>query len=104
MTSNQITTAEAGAILAVLPLHPRPGLYINPEPDAKGNLTVLELDADGDQGEAICGLAVRGDDGWYLGCIECRAEIEESGAGMCRPCREDAAWLEQQRVPPEEDR
>jgi hypothetical protein len=28
---------------------------------------------------------------------------EEADGGMCRPCREDAAWREQQRAPDLED-
>jgi hypothetical protein len=107
MSSNQIAHPESAAILAALPLHPRPGLYVAAEPDAKGSLTVLECAPDDGAGDAICGLAVRDEDavedGWYLGCITCRAEIEEADAGMCRLCREDATWQEQQRVPPEED-
>lgn len=84
---------QSAEILAALPLRVRPGLYIQPEPDVRGNLTVLDRDDDHDDSaaEAIVGLAIRDQCGWYLGCIDCRAEIEEADGGMCRPCREELA-------------
>jgi len=84
---------QSAEILAALPLRQRPGLYIDPRPDGNGNLTVLDRDEDPDEGpaESIVGLAIRDERGWYLGCIGCRAEIEEASGGMCRPCREDRA-------------
>ncbi len=41
------------------------------------------------------GLAIHSEDGWHLGCIGCRDEIEEADSGMCRPCRLDTEWREQ---------
>jgi hypothetical protein len=84
---------EHSEIIAALPLRQRPGLYIDPAPDARGNLTVMERyeDPDDGPGESIVGLAARSEDGWYLGCIRCRAEIDEAAGGMCRPCRKDLA-------------
>ena len=84
---------KSAEILAALPLRQRPGLYIHLEPGAEGSLTVLDRDEDPDEGpvESIVGLAIRDERGWHLGCIDCRAEIEEAGGGMCRPCREDRA-------------
>ena len=87
-------------ILAALPLRPRPGLYIGQDTGRGGALLILESPDDpDDQGaDAIIGLAVPGQGGgWYLGCIECRAEIAQEDAGMCRPCREDAALHDLQR-------
>ena len=86
MTSAALPEAE---ILAVLPLRPRPALYLVPVPRS-GDLMVQERGREG-EGDAIIGLAVHDPDGWYLGCIECRAEIEEADSGMCRPCRQDRA-------------
>ena len=96
---------RSAEIIAALPLRQRPGLYLHPEPDAKGNLTVIERADDPDDGqvEAIVGLALHDERGWYLGCIECRDEIDEAAGGMCRPCREDRAHLEQTHVPDEPD-
>lgn len=52
---------HSAEIIAALPLRQRPGLYIDPAPEASGNLTVLERDEDPDDGPAksIIGLAVR---------------------------------------------
>lgn len=96
---------QAAEILAALPLRQRPGLYIHPRPDGNGNLTVLDRDEDLDEGpvESIVGLAICDERGWYLGCIECRVEIEEADGGMCRPCREDLAVQDQMYVRDEPD-
>jgi hypothetical protein len=96
---------DSAAIVAALPLRPRAGLYIGPAPDTSGNLTVLERDEDPDDGsgESIVGLAIRGDDGWYLGCIGCRDGISEADGGMCRPCREDLARQDQMYLRDEPD-
>jgi hypothetical protein len=44
--------AAVTRILAALPLRQRPGLYLHPEPDAKGNRTSLERGEDPDDGPA----------------------------------------------------
>jgi hypothetical protein len=83
---------QSAQIVAALPLRRRSGLYVHPEPDSKGSLTILDRCEDASDGpsESIVGLALHDDEqGWYLGCIECRGEIEEADGGMCRPCRED---------------
>jgi hypothetical protein len=93
---------DSAEILADLPLRARPSLYVEATANAHGNFLVLEEGPDDDGSAGIIGLAICGEDGnWYLGCIECRAEIEETDSGMCRLCREDAAWQEQAR--PERD-
>src|ERR1700761_7730672 len=76
---------DSAAILAALPLRPRRGLYIAPQPDSKGALTILERPEDqGEEtGEAIIGLAVHDETGWYLACTGCQAEIEGGEGGMC---------------------
>ena len=84
---------DSAGIIAALPLRPRPGLYIDQAPDETGHLLVLEEPAD-----PIIGLAIRGEDGWYLGCIECCGEIEEADSGMCRPCRADLAYEDEMYV------
>ncbi len=88
--------AHSAAILAALPLRPRPGLYLEPAQGRPGDLVVMERTEDPEEGDAIIGLAVRGEDGWYLGCIGCRGEVEEADSGMCQPCRQDAAWQDEQ--------
>ena len=91
---------EDAAIIAALHLRPRPGLYIDRD-DINELLLVLE-EGSGPQDDcgaagAIVGLALSdGLGGWYLGCIRCHGEIEEPDGGMCRPCREDEAWQDQQ--------
>jgi len=90
-----MTTAhpDSDAILAALPLRQRPALYIDAGTDETGHLLILEASADPEDGsEGIIGLAVKDGDGWYLGCITCKQEIEEADSGMCRPCREDAEY------------
>lgn len=96
---------QSAEIIAALPIRQRPGLYLHPKPDAKGNMTVLDRGEDPDDGpvESIVGLALRDELGWYLGCIECDGEIGEEDGGMCRPCREDRAYLEQLRGPGKPD-
>lgn len=89
---------DSAKILADLPLRPRTGLYVVRWPDAAGNLTILEEDADDCGSAGILGLAVPEEGGWYLGCIECCAEVAQTDSGMCRRCREDAAWQEQVRA------
>jgi hypothetical protein len=87
---------EDAAIIAALPLRARPGLYLDRD-DARDDLLVLEDPSGPEDAGAIIGLALPdGPGGWYLGCITCRDEIEEADAGMCRPCREDEAWRDQQ--------
>jgi len=93
---NPVAHPDSAQILAALPLRPRPGLYIDLAPDETGHLLVLERTGDPEEGDGITGLAIRGEDGWYLGCIGCRAEIGEADSGMCRPCRLDAEWQELQ--------
>ena len=98
MTSTDVHPQSA-EIIAALRLRPRPGLHVDSGTDETGHLVILEESADPlDAGvaDAIVGLAIREEDGWYLGCTECQAEIEEADGGMCRPCREDLAFQEQQ--------
>jgi hypothetical protein len=57
---------------------------------------VLDRADDPEEGDGIIGLAILGEDGWYLGCITCEQEIEEADSGMCQPCRQDAAWRDEQ--------
>ena len=84
---------DSADILAALPLRQRPGLYVEAATDESGHLLILEASTDPeDDSEGIIGLAVKGDDGWYLGCITCKQEIEEADSGMCRDCREDAEY------------
>jgi hypothetical protein len=94
------------AILAALPLRPRPGLYTEPAQGKVGTFLILEEPSDPEhQGaDAIIGLAVPGIlGGWYLGCITCQAEINEADSGMCLPCRQDEAWHDEQRRASQED-
>lgn len=86
---------DSAKILADLPLRPRADLYVESRPDARGNFLVMEERADDVGCTALIGLAISEEGGWYLGCIECRDEISEFDAGMCRRCREDAAEQEQ---------
>jgi hypothetical protein len=87
---------EDAAIIAALPLRPRPGLYLDRD-DTRDDLLVLEDPTGPEDADAIIGLAVPdGQGGFYLGCITCRGEIDEADAGMCQPCREDEAWRDQQ--------
>lgn len=86
-------------IIAALPLRPRPGLHIDQPPEDAGQLLVLERTGDPEEGDGILGLAIRGEDGWYLGCIGCCDEIQEADSGMCRSCRLDADWHLGQRCP-----
>lgn len=89
--------AEDAAIIAALRLRPRPGLYIDHD-SRREQLLVLEEPSDPEDGGAIIGLALPdGAGGWYLGCITCQGDIEEADAGMCLPCREDAAWRDEQQ-------
>jgi hypothetical protein len=89
---------EDAAIIAALPLRPRPGLYLDRD-DPRDDLLVLEDPAGPDDAETIIGLAVLdGPGGWYLGCITCRDQIDEADAGMCRPCREDKARQEEREL------
>ena len=83
--------AEQAAILAALDLATRASLRI--EVDAAGDLVVLAEQADEEEPETwIVGLALHDpEDGWYLGCITCKAGIEECDSAMCQPCRENAA-------------
>jgi hypothetical protein len=85
---------DSAAILTALPLRQRPELYIDAATDESGHLLILEesTDPEGDGSEAIIGLAIRDGGGWYLGCITCKQEIEETDSGMCRDCREDAEY------------
>jgi hypothetical protein len=86
-------------IIAALPLRSRPGLYIDPSPRADSALLILEEPSDPEDygADAIIGLAVPdGNGGWYLGCTECHGEIAEEDSGMCQPCRQDAAWHDEQ--------
>ncbi len=85
---------DSAAILAALPLRPRPGLCVDPGQDETGHLVVLDRADDPEEGDGIIGLAILGEDGWYLGCITCEQEIEEADSGMCRSCRQDAEWHE----------
>lgn len=84
------THPRQAEILAALQLGQQACLYVKPDPGAGGDLTVLGGRDDPDEGpvEWIVGLAIRDRDGWYLGCIDCRGEIDEADSGMCRPCRE----------------
>ena len=84
------THPQQAEILAALHLRQQASLYIKPDPGAEGDLTVLGSSEDPDEGpvEWIVCLAIRDQDGWYLGCIDCRGEIGEADSGMCRPCRE----------------
>jgi len=87
------THPQQAGILAALQLLQPASLYIEPDPGAEGDLTVLGRREDPDEGpvEWIVGLAIRDQDGWYLGCIDCRGEIDEADSGMCRPCHEQRA-------------
>ncbi len=90
---------DSAEILAALPLRQRPSLYIDAGTDESGHLLILEASTDPeDDSEGIIGLAIRDEDdgGWYLGCITCKQEIGEADSGMCRPCRQDAEWQDQQ--------
>jgi len=87
------------AIIGALQLRPRPGLYVDHD-DRRENLLVLEEPSDPEDSgaDAIIGLALPdGRGSWYLSCITCHGEIEEADAGMCQPCREDAAWQDEQQ-------
>jgi hypothetical protein len=85
--------AEQAAILAALSLATQDSLAV--ETDKAGDLIVLataEEAGDDEAGTWIVGLALHDpQDGWYLGCVTCKGQIEESDAGMCLPCRQDAA-------------
>jgi hypothetical protein len=84
---------DSAKILAALPLRQRPDLYVDAGTDESGHLLILEASSDPeDDSEGIIGLAVRDDDGWYLGCITCLQVIKEADSGMCRGCREDADY------------
>jgi hypothetical protein len=87
------SAAEQAAILAALSLAIQDSLSI--ETDNAGDLIVLATAEDVEDDEAatwIVGLALHDPrDGWYLGCVTCKGQIEESDAGMCLPCRHDAA-------------
>lgn len=58
-----MTTEDNAQILASLPLRPRPALCIDPGQDETGHLLVLERPEDPEDGDAIIGLAIHGDDG-----------------------------------------
>ena len=81
---------QQAEILAALQLRQQARLYVKPDPGAGGDLTVLGQGDEPDEGpvEWIVGLAIRDQDGWYLGCIDCRGEINEADSGICQPCRE----------------
>jgi hypothetical protein len=85
--------AEQAKILAALSLATRASLRI--QADRAGDLVVLAEEAAEEEDEAatwIVGLALHDPrDGWYLGCVTCKDQIEESDSGMCLPCRRDAA-------------
>ena len=87
-------------IIAALPLRARPALYLDHANSVSntGKLLVLEAPEDPDEGDGIIGLAMDAADGWYLGCIECGTEVEEADSGMCLPCRQDAAWNDQEQL------
>lgn len=84
------THLQQAEILAALQLRQQARLYVKPDPGAGGDLTVLGQGDDPGEGPVgwFVGLAIRDQDGWYLGCIGCRGEIGEADSGMCRPCRE----------------
>jgi hypothetical protein len=89
---------DSAKILADLPLRPRPGLYVDAQADERGSFLIMQDRADDCGGTAIIGLACPEEDDeadWYLGCIECRAVVDEADSGMCRLCREDTTWQEQ---------
>lgn len=98
------THPQQAAILAALQLRQQARLYVTPDPAAGGDPTVLGQRDDPDEGpvEWIVGLAIRDQDGWYLGCIDCRGEIGEADSGMCRPCRERHAREDLMNVPDDE--
>lgn len=92
--------AREAEILASLPLRQRPELYIAHPPGAEGLLTIMERGtAEAEGVDGIVGLALNDDaDGnWYLGCVVCSDQIEESDAGVCKPCRQDLALEHAQR-------
>ncbi len=71
------THPQQAEILAALQLRHPARLYVKPDPGAGGDLTVLGRRDDPGEGpvEWIVGLAICDQDGWYLGCIDCRGEI-----------------------------
>jgi hypothetical protein len=82
--------AEQAEILAALSLAARASLSI--QAGNAGDLVVLAEEAaeEDEAGTRIAGLALHDPrDGWYLGCMTCKGEIEESDSGMCPPCRRD---------------
>lgn len=91
------TNTNHAVIIAALPLRQRPTLYISPEPDRRGRLIILDSH-DPEAGDALIGLAIPdGQGGWYLGCIECAAEITETDSlAMCAPCREEQEFIARQ--------
>jgi hypothetical protein len=84
------THPQQAEILVGLQLRQQASFHVTPQPSTGRDLTVLGRRDDPDEGpiEWIVGLAIRDQDGWYLGCIDCRGEIGEADGGMCRPCRE----------------
>jgi hypothetical protein len=77
------TTQSPSEIIANLPVRQRPTLTI------RGGLL---LDLDPEYGDAIIGSVQHDAEGAYLGCSDCRAEIEESDGGLCPACRSDRAY------------
>jgi hypothetical protein len=79
-----MTTIQSPAeIIAALPVRQRPTLTIRDN---------LLLDLDPEHGDAIIGSVQHGAEGVYLGCSDCKVEIEESDGGLCPSCRSDRAY------------
>lgn len=65
------------------------------QPPVQGGCPVVVCDASLYEADApadgeVMGVAVARDDGWQLGCIECRTPVAEPDAGMCPSCRRRA--------------
>jgi hypothetical protein len=89
---------QSTEILTALGIN-RPGAYVEAAPDRRGNFLIVEVTEDSaDTGDAILGVAMPEVDGWDLGCMTCGDGLDIADAGMCEPCREDAAWQDQQEA------